>query len=90
MSLLLVLLVSLISPGAVERSRSIESVAVVEPITVGSSPQSQADKWLRGTPIGVGDLAPDFTLEDQNGKQVTLSAARGKSPVVLVFYRGYW
>jgi len=37
----------------------------------------------------VGQLAPDFTLADQNGNSVTLSAARG-SKVVLVFYRGYW
>ncbi len=50
------------------------------------SPTSTA----RSTPAGVGDMAPDFTLEDQIGHKVTLSDARGKSPVVLVFYRGYW
>lgn len=44
----------------------------------------------RATPVGVGEMAPDFTLEDQNGNQVTLSSARKSSPVVLVFYRGYW
>lgn len=44
----------------------------------------------RSTPVAVGETAPDFTLEDQNGNKVTLSAARGQSPVVLVFYRGYW
>jgi peroxiredoxin len=41
-------------------------------------------------PIGAGDTAPDFTLEDENGKSVKLSSSRGKEPVVLVFYRGYW
>jgi cytochrome oxidase Cu insertion factor (SCO1/SenC/PrrC family) len=45
---------------------------------------------MRSTPIGIGDVAPDFALEDQNKSKVTLSDARGKSPVVLVFYRGYW
>jgi cytochrome oxidase Cu insertion factor (SCO1/SenC/PrrC family) len=45
---------------------------------------------MRSTPIGVGDVAPDFTLEDQSKNRITLSDARGKSPVVLVFYRGYW
>lgn len=45
---------------------------------------------VRSTPIGIGDVAPDFTLADQNGHKITLSDARGKSPVVLVFYRGYW
>lgn len=40
--------------------------------------------------LKVGDAAPDFTLEDQDGKPVTLSAYRGKRTVLLVFYRGYW
>jgi len=44
----------------------------------------------RTAPVTIGDTAPDFTLEDQNGRKVSLSEARGKSPVVLVFYRGYW
>jgi len=33
----------------------------------------------------VGDIAPDFTLPDQNGNPVTLSDLRGK-PVVVYFY----
>jgi cytochrome oxidase Cu insertion factor (SCO1/SenC/PrrC family) len=44
----------------------------------------------RSGPIAAGEVAPDFTLSDQSGRKVTLSDARGKSPVVLVFYRGYW
>lgn len=32
-----------------------------------------------------GDPAPDFTLPDQDGREVTLSELRGK-PVVLYFY----
>ncbi len=39
-------------------------------------------------PLKVGEIAPDFTLNDQTGKPIQLSKA--KSPVVLVFYRGYW
>ena len=39
--------------------------------------------------LAAGQTAPDFTLPDQNGKAVKLSAARGHK-VVLVFYRGYW
>jgi cytochrome oxidase Cu insertion factor (SCO1/SenC/PrrC family) len=44
----------------------------------------------RAEPVAVGEDAPDITLQDQNGQKVTLSAAQRKSPVVLVFYRGYW
>jgi len=35
--------------------------------------------------LDVGDIAPDFTLPDQNGNPVTLSDLRGK-PVVVYFY----
>lgn len=42
------------------------------------------------TRIKVGEAAPDFTLEDQDGKPVSLSDYQNKKTVVLVFYRGYW
>lgn len=34
----------------------------------------------------IGDLAPDFSLPNQFGEDVTLSQFRGAKPVVLVFY----
>jgi len=34
----------------------------------------------------VGDMAPDFTLTDQNGNKVSLSSFRGKKNVALAFY----
>ncbi len=40
--------------------------------------------------VKVGDQAPDFTLENMDGRRITLSSYRGKKNVVLVFYRGYW
>lgn len=39
--------------------------------------------------IEVGDIAPDFTLKDQNEQEVTLSALRGKK-VVLSFHPLAW
>jgi peroxiredoxin Q/BCP len=41
--------------------------------------------WLFSDPLTVGTKAPDFTLPDQDGNQVSLGALRGKN-VVLVFY----
>jgi peroxiredoxin len=38
----------------------------------------------------VGDQAPDFTLPDQRGEEVYLSALLRRDPVVLIFYRGVW
>ena len=40
--------------------------------------------------VKVGASAPDFTLEDVEGRAVTLSTFRGKKSVILVFYRGHW
>lgn len=44
----------------------------------------------RAAPVKTGEVAPDFTLADQDGRKHTLSAERGRRPVVLIFYRGYW
>ena len=41
--------------------------------------------WLFSKPLAVGELAPEFSLPQQDGSPVTLSALRGKN-VVLVFY----
>ncbi len=38
----------------------------------------------------VGDAAPDFTLKNATGKEVTLSKELKKGPVVLTWYRGGW
>lgn len=38
----------------------------------------------------IGDLAPDFSLENAAGKSVTLSEQLKNGPVVLIWYRGGW
>ena|SRR6266545_684443 len=43
--------------------------------------------WLFSDLLPVGAKAPDFSVKDDSGKTVTLSALRGKN-VVLVFYPG--
>ena len=35
-------------------------------------------------------LAPDFTLPNANGPEVTLSELSAEQPVILVFYRAFW
>lgn len=42
------------------------------------------------TALRLGAPAPDFTLRDAAGRSVSLADYRGKKPVLLVFYRGYW
>lgn len=40
--------------------------------------------------VKVGQPAPDFTLEDSDGKNISLADYRGKKNIILVFYRGHW
>ncbi len=57
---------------------------------LNSSLSGDGDLKPRNSPVTVGEMAPDFTLEDQNNRKVKLSSARGSVPTVLVFYRGNW
>ena len=50
-------------------------------------PPSAAGK---STTLKLGDKAPDFALPNGDGKLVILSEYTQRSPVVLVFYRGFW
>jgi hypothetical protein len=44
---------------------------------------------VSGTPaVAVGDKAPDFTLRDPKGQEVSLSELASGHRVVLVFFRG--
>ncbi len=51
---------------------------------------SGAPPSLAAGAIDVGDVAPDFTLKDQHGAQVSLYGQLAQGPVVLIFVRGGW
>jgi hypothetical protein len=40
--------------------------------------------------LKIGQAAPDFTLPDAFGKQVSLNELLARGPVVIGFYRGEW
>ena len=45
---------------------------------------------LTAKEVEIGEVAPDFTLKDQDGNLITLSGFRGKKNVVLAFYPFDW
>jgi cytochrome oxidase Cu insertion factor (SCO1/SenC/PrrC family) len=53
---------------------------------VAGSIGAQQDVKVTHTSLKAGDMAPDFTLLDNQWKQVHLSDYRGKKNVVLAFY----
>ena len=42
------------------------------------------------TVLRFDERPPDFTLTDAAGRPTSLAEYRGKKPVLLIFYRGYW
>ena len=68
-------------PGAIALMIAIVSCSII---------QDPGKLVTRTTPVQAGEQAPDFTLEDQSNRKVTLSSGFGKAPTVLVFYRGSW
>jgi hypothetical protein len=44
---------------------------------------------LDGT-VKVGDEAPEFSLQNADGKEFRLKELLSEGPVVLTFYRGKW
>jgi cytochrome oxidase Cu insertion factor (SCO1/SenC/PrrC family) len=72
------------------RRASFTAVLVALLVTVGMRPslfaQTQPAPKLPPMTLKVGDSAPDFTLRDQSGKEVSLKDFQGKKTVVLAFY----
>lgn len=50
----------------------------------GAAPQQ--NEKINHTSLKAGEMAPDFTLLDNNWKKVHLADYRGKKNVVLAFY----
>jgi cytochrome oxidase Cu insertion factor (SCO1/SenC/PrrC family) len=55
-------------------------------LALPSPAQQPQQPAIAKTNLKVGDVAPDFTLPDQNRKPVKLSEFRGKKTVILAFY----
>jgi len=63
-------------------------LAALLALTLSMSMAAQSTKPKQDAPkthLKVGDLAPDFTLKDQNGNDVRLSDFRGKKNVAIAF-----
>lgn len=71
---------------------TIQMEKMLTPETVTMFEQSIIQLRASGLATGpkVGTKAPDFSLKDQNGTNVTLYDYTAHGPVILLFYRGVW
>jgi hypothetical protein len=51
---------------------------------------STTQTGIQETVLQAGDVAPSFTLPDQEGRLVHSQELLAQGPLVLVFYRGMW
>jgi len=72
------LLLLIVSVAAVAQSGQ-------SPLAPASTPPAGPKTFLK-----IGDKAPDFALPNGDGKLVVLSEYTQRSPVILIFYRGFW
>ncbi|MEM6797228.1 MAG: AhpC/TSA family protein, partial [Acidobacteriota bacterium] len=71
-----------------ERSRSYvpeEARAVMGRATADLRASGILDRYPK-----VGESAPDFTLENTRGVEVSSADLRADSALVVTFYRGFW
>lgn len=61
-----------------------------DPVATEALASASGYSDVDGVRLEVGQPAADFTLTDYRGNAVTLSDYRGKSNVMLLFYRGEW
>jgi cytochrome oxidase Cu insertion factor (SCO1/SenC/PrrC family) len=68
------------------RLRTMFFAAVLAGSLAVGAMRAQQDVKVNHTSLKVGDMAPDFTLLDNQWKQIHLNDYRGKKNVVLAFY----
>jgi cytochrome oxidase Cu insertion factor (SCO1/SenC/PrrC family) len=61
-------------------------MALMRPPSVSAQNHKATQEGPPPMTLKVGDKVPDFTLRDQNGKEVSLHDYLGKKNVVLAFY----
>ena len=68
------------------RKASIAVLLACSLVTAVAVAQTQKESAPPEPKVKIGDLAPDFTLVDQNGQPQSLHDYRGKKNVALAFY----
>jgi hypothetical protein len=58
--------------------------------TIARALQALRDSGIAERALGVGDLAPAFSLPNAVGRKVALGDLLARGPVTLAFYRGVW
>ena len=73
-----------------EKSKGSNSKFSAEDKSILQTANQSLAEALPNPGIQVGEKAPNFTLKNSLGKDITLYKELEKGPVILIFYRGAW
>jgi peroxiredoxin len=67
-----------------------KSILIFSFLLIGSSILFAQSETVYPAGLQVGEVAPEFTAKDQDGKTISLKQVLKNGPVVMLFYRGQW
>jgi peroxiredoxin len=74
---------------AQELSHHFQKLGGYNPVVKKSISSAQDQLTVQAQPE-IGDIAPMFTLNDENNRSISLHNILNEGPVILTFYRGDW
>jgi peroxiredoxin Q/BCP len=69
----------------VAKKKVVKKKAVTKKVAKKVTPKKETAAVIQTPSLKIGDMAPEFVLEDQNGKKIALKDFRGQN-VVVYFY----
>jgi len=72
------------------RRTSIAVLMIATSLLIAANARSQEEQVSQSARVIIGAQAPPFSLTTIDDETMSLVSLRGKTPLVLIFFRGAW